>query len=278
MGNSMVLDALIIAIPIMKQVLKLDAQICLCDREKTIKVFYGDSFRMDIREGQRLDITKPAHDMIIQVLETGKGSGGILPKEVYGVTVNGILAPVFEHGEVVGVLSCAISIEKQYEIQVAADDLNVNLGNTINNTNEIAGASEKLAENLDKIRGNAAMINGMVENTTEIINKIQGNSRRSDILALNAAIEAARAGDAGRGFGVVADEMGKLAKMSGESARNISNILDSMKERLQNMSMDIGDVADISSMQASSVQEMYASIQEIGMDAEKLASTAKINL
>lgn len=231
MGNSMVLDA----------------QICLCDREKTIKVFYGDSFRMDIREGQRLDITKPAHDMIIQVLETGKGSGGILPKEVYGVTVNGILAPVFEHGEVVGVLSCAISIEKQYEIQVAADDLNVNLGNTINNTNEIAGASEKLAENLDKIRGNAA-------------------------------IEAARAGDAGRGFGVVADEMGKLAKMSGESARNISNILDSMKERLQNMSMDIGDVADISSMQASSVQEMYASIQEIGMDAEKLASTAKINL
>ena len=66
--------------------------------------------------------------------------------------------------------------------------------------------------------------------------------------------------------------------MSGESARNISNILDSMKERLQNMSMDIGDVADIPSMQASSVQEMYASIQEIGMDAEKLASTAKINL
>ena len=274
--ESKVLDALMVALPLARDFFGLDAQICLCDREKTIGVWYGKTFKMDIQVGERFDINKPGHDMMLKAMETGIQNCGSLPEFVYGVPVNGIISPVFEDGEVVGVVSCAVSIENQKEIEIAALDLNNNLEKIHAGSAEIVENSVTLAEEMESINQNAIEIRGLVNRTTEIVGKIQENSRLSNILALNASIEAARAGDKGRGFAVVADKMGNLAKTSGASATAINEEMKNIFSQLDYITSKIGTTVEVSTKQAKGAEKMFEQIESIGKDADKLVYVAQV--
>lgn len=274
--GSRVLDALMITLPMMKKVLNLDMQICLCDREKTLAVWAGDTFKMDIKVGEYFDRAKPGHDKMLEAMETGKGNSGQLPAFVYGVPVKGIVTPVWENGKVAGVISCAISIVQQVEIETAAGNLDKNLVHAQISSGEIAEVAAGIADKMDKMKGHSVNIHDLVQSTADIVKRIQNNSTRSNILALNASIEGARAGEKGRGFTVVAGEMGKLAKMSGESTGAIRDKMQSIFEQLSRMGEEITAVANISIQQAANVEEITSMLQQIGNDANKLAKVARV--
>lgn len=106
---------------------------------------------------------------------------------------------------------------------------------------EAEGIIEELSDSSEKTYEAVKMIENQVNLTDESVNKIQESvklissiAEETNLLSLNASIEAARAGDAGKGFGVVATEIQKLAEESNRSAATIGEVIRNLAAESRN--------------------------------------------
>ena len=161
-----------------------------------------------------------------------------------------------------------------------------------NNTIKANNAEKVVKDSVQSITDNNIGVQEVLKSLSEIIEKIENiNSiaAQTNILSLNAAIEAARAGNAGKGFGVVAGEVGKLAEKSKNFASEISEISSKSAEKAkltgelsQNIVPQIKDTAQLISEIADSGREqetntihIQTALNQLNNSVQNLASISE---
>ncbi len=149
--------------------------------------------------------------------------------------------------------------------QNAAKDGMSSVGDTVKAIEQLAAQLNSASSVIEKLSAQSATIG-------QVIEVIQGVAEQTNLLALNAAIEAARAGEQGRGFAVVADEVRKLAQRSSESTEQIQSIVlsiqNSTKEAVDSinqgnvLSQSCVDSANISGDQLNALLSQMTDIAE----------------
>ena len=123
---------------------------------------------------------------------------------------------------------------------------------------EINLASAKMVAELEK----------QADQIGAIVQTVVGIAKQTNLLALNAAIEAARAGEHGRGFAVVADEVRNLAETSENSARDIRELVDTIKKEVNLVSTDIAGAGQTAMGEVEKAAQITAGLKKIAEDAD----------
>ncbi len=169
-------------------------------------------------------------------------------------------------------VEAAQSAEESLKIAEQGGDL---VDNSLSQMNAISEAFNESANSIESLSSQSKQIEG-------ILGVIRGIAEQTNLLALNAAIEAARAGEQGRGFAVVADEVRQLASRTTEATGDVEKAIESMRSdtNIAVASIDSGrdkvtQGIELSSNVSDVLKQIIERAQDVAIKVETIATTSK---
>ncbi|WP_261858653.1 methyl-accepting chemotaxis protein [Photobacterium sanguinicancri] len=168
------------------------------------------------------------------------------------------------------------------EAQQSADDARRHAEASNQQSDSSFNSVNELIEDIDKTYGRLESLEQQTQNVSVILDTINAISEQTNLLALNAAIEAARAGEQGRGFAVVADEVRTLAGRSKQSTEDIRHLLDEICtnatasfENMQHSKEFSFKTRDVVSDTKQSIDKLHALVDEISHHNANIAQATE---
>ncbi len=262
------IDCIVAAAPFFQKLSTMDVAVAVAHRDQTL-VEYIPGNKIDHK--QTVGGVCPEQTILWQSILTDKKLIKKVGKEAFGFPYLGIAVPIKgKEGNIIGGISLTQSLDKQDMLLTMADELQKAIYDTSSATEHLAAEAQELSAIGDTLSQLSKVLMNEVSETDSVLKIIKKITGQTNLLGLNASIEAARVGEKGRGFGVVADEIRKLAEHSTSSLKQIETILNTLRNVSDQISEVITSIGEISGDQANDSQTVAENVQKIGTMADKL--------
>jgi Methyl-accepting chemotaxis protein (MCP) signalling domain len=260
--------------PLLNSLFSSDVGVSLTDREKYLLYKPGRSLDLKVEIGSSIKegsaVYRAVHEKRRVIIKVDKA--------LFGQPYIAIAIPVCdEHGNVIGAACVQETVERQNTLKEMAVKLTDNISTLASSTEQISAQSQEIAAVSIALTKVSQASLSRVRDMDQVMGFIKGIAGQTNLLGLNAAIEAARVGEHGKGFGVVAEEIRKLAASSAESIKKIEMMIQAIQkdsaetyQQTGHVTMVISQIADAVSLVAGSIQEASAMAQSLDALADSL--------
>jgi hypothetical protein len=258
--------------PLIRELVFGDLAIAISDTEKMLAYFPGKTIDHRIQPG---DPVKEG-SVVGTAIKNGKRVVRRVGKEVYGFPYIGIGLPLRDGtGKIVGAVSFNESVERQEALMEMADSLFSAVREVTDTTGNLSAKAETLAVVGRQLFELGGQLDKSVYEANGMIKTMQKVASQTNLLGLNASIEAARVGEKGKGFGVVADEIRKLAENSAKALKEIESNMTALNTANGSLRTEIERISGVSAGQVSAAQNVLSAMQEIDAMAQSLLQYAE---
>jgi transcriptional regulator of acetoin/glycerol metabolism len=268
----LILEKLAYALPLVQLSLHEDTGITLTNRENFL--LYKPGKKLDLKVPPNAQV-KPGSG-VYRAMQEKRRVAVRFDNTLYGMPYTSVATPVYdENREVIG----AIAITQPVELEENIKQMSASL---VDNISALAATSEEISAQTQEIAASSRMLTEVAresqtraKQTDQVLGLIRNIASQTNLLGLNAAIEAARVGEQGRGFGVVAEEIRKLAGTSAQSINEISSIIAAIRKDSEVTYHQISEMQSAIGQIAEAVNQIAATTQQVTQNAAQLDKIAE---
>lgn len=271
--SSKTIEALCIAAPYIHKALRGEAIVAVADKKlDTVERYLaGRNVDSGYHDGDRVN---PGDNNVYTAFR-GQNADVYIDGSVYGVPIKAFAFPVYEGRTVVGALAIGLPVQNEEKLKGYMASMQDIIDSLQDRVHIIASHSEELSATSEEIRIQSQHTLEDSERTTAITDLIKNISQQTNLLGLNASIEAARAGQHGAGFNIVAQEVRKLSSQTAGATNKIDDSLLSIKTNVESLRSSMDQIAAASGEQATLVQDFSDIIEQLNDLSVEITSFMK---
>ena len=244
-----------------------DIGVSLTDKEKYLFYKPGKTLNLKVATGSPLKpgsaVYRAVHERRRVVIRGDKA--------LFGHPYIAVAIPLFDSNQAVAGAACIQeTVDRQEALKDMANQLSASIGILAATTQNISAQTQELSAVSQTLATASHQSAARVTESDQVLRLIQNIAAQTNLLGLNAAIEAARVGEQGRGFGVVAEEIRKLAASSTDSIKRIDTIIKTIQTDSLNSNSQVEYIHQVLSQVATATASIAGTTQQISSLAQQL--------